>query len=230
MSMLNDKKFCFIVCTNSVMYYEECVRYIARLQVPEGYEVDLLEIREAKSLASAYNEGMQSTDAKYKIYLHQDVFILYPYFLQSILDIFAINERIGMIGMVGNEKMSADGVMWHERGSGNLYGLEERKQQEIPESPYQAYQYSVTDGMWKVEAVDGLMMITSVDVPWREDLFDGWDFYDVSQSFEMRKRGYEIVVPVQKQPWVLHDDGVLNLRNYDKYRHVFLREYAEMLK
>lgn len=229
MSMLNDKKFCFIICTNSPMYYEECARYIARLQVPEGYEVDLLEIQEAKSLASAYNEGMQSTDAKFKIYLHQDVFILYPHFLQSILDIFAVNEKIGMIGMVGDEKMSADGVMWHEKGTGNLYGLEEKKQ-EPATSPYHTYRYSVADGMWGVESIDGLMMITSVDVPWREDLFDGWDFYDVSQSFEMRRMGYKIVVPVQKQPWVLHDDGVLNLRNYDKYRQVFLREYAEMLK
>lgn len=227
--ILNDKKYCFIICTNSPMYYEECVKYIERLQIPEGYEVELLEIQQAKSLAGAYNEAMQSTDAKYKIYLHQDVFILYPHFLQSVLDIFSIDDTIGMIGMVGNEKMSVDGVMWHEKGIGNLYGLEEGTK-ECEESPYFTYRYHITDGLWKAETVDGLMMITAVDIPWREELFDGWDFYDVSQSFEMRKRGYKIVVPVQKMPWVMHDDGILNLRNYDKYRQAFLREYAEMMK
>ena len=227
--MLNDKKFCFIICTNSSLYYEECVRYIERLQIPEGYEVELLEIQQAKSLASAYNEAMLSTDAKYKIYLHQDVFILYPFFLQSVLDIFSVDDTIGMIGMVGNEKMSIDGVMWHEKGTGNLYGLEDGTK-ESTKSPYLTYRYSIADGLWNVEAIDGLLMITAVDITWREDLFDGWDFYDVSQSFEMRKRGYKIVVPVQKKPWVLHDDGILNLRNYDKYRQVFLKEYSGMMK
>ena len=35
------------------------------------------------------------------------------------------------------------------------------------------------DGGWEVEGVDGLLMATQYDIPWREDLFDGWDFYDL---------------------------------------------------
>ena len=72
----------------------------------------------------------------------------------------------------------------------------------------------VPNGMYKVEAatievqaIDGMLMVTKDDVPWREDLFDGWDFYDSSQSFEFTRRGYKIVVPEQKKPWCAHEES-----------------------
>ena len=47
----------------------------------------------------------------------------------------------------------------------------------------------------EVEAVDGLFIATQYDVKWREDIFDGWDFYDISQSEEFHRAGYKVVVP-----------------------------------
>lgn len=219
---MNEKKFCFIICTNSEHFFGECMEYIQRLHVPEGYQVEVLEISGAKCITAGYNEGMSGTDAKYKIYMHQDVFIVYRDFLQAVLDIFAEDDTIGMIGMVGTEKMASDGVMWHGYRKGNLL-----RSSESTYYDFSKYQYHIRDGYVPVEAIDGLMMITSKDVPWREDLFDGWDFYDVSQSFEMKRRGYRVVVPNQAIGWCLHDDGILNLSNYDKYRLKCLKEYAE---
>ena len=77
----------------------------------------------------------------------------------------------------------------------------------------------------EVEAIDGLLMATQYDVPWREDLFDKWDFYDISQSAEFLKAGYKVVVPNQTHPWCIHDDGFFNLKNYYNARKVFLEEY-----
>ena len=222
---MNDKKFCFIICTNSQLFYEECVRYLEYLIIPEGYEVDIIGVTEAQSLTQGYNEGMQASDAKYKIYMHQDVFILYPNFLQSVLDIFSSDEKIGMIGMVGAEKMPVDGVIWHAWRRGDLY--ESKIEERFFKLTYNSYRYSISDGLWEVEAVDGLILITSKDVRWREDIFDGWDYYDISQSFEMIRAGYKVVVPEQHLPWCLHDDGVINLRNHDKYRRICLKEYRE---
>ena len=65
---------------------EECVFYIDELIVPEGYEVDILTIAEATSICGAYNLAMQKSEAKYKIYLHQDVFLLKKNLLQEMLD------------------------------------------------------------------------------------------------------------------------------------------------
>lgn len=218
---MDEKKFCFIICSNNEDYLEECFFYINQLEVPEGYTIDAISIFEAESMTAGYNEAMNASDAKYKIYLHQDVFIVYRGFLQTILDIFQSDCTIGMIGMVGAPKMPAGGVMWLGHREGMLYGANEVK------GDYRTYRYRLENGLHEVEAIDGLMMITSADVPWCEDRFDGWDFYDVSQSFEFRRKGYKVVVPEQLCPWCKHDDGALNLRNYDKYRKICMEEYPE---
>lgn len=219
---MDDKKFQFIICSNNDLFLEECLNYISLLEVPDGYSVDALSIAEAKSMASGYNEGMAASDAKYKIYLHQDVFIIYRKFLYALLDIFHSDDTIGMIGMVGSPKLPECGIMWYGAREGQLYGVN------VPEKSYTQYEYCLSDGLHEVQAVDGLLIATSRDIPWREDLFDGWDFYDVSQSFEFRRRGLKVVVPEQFNPWCKHDDGFLNYANYNKYRKIFLREYDSM--
>lgn len=212
----DENKICFIMCVNDDLFFQECVKYIHQLEVPAGMEVELLEIREAASMTSGYNEGMYSSNAKYKVYMHQDVFIINKYFIYDIVDMFRREPMIGMIGLVGSRELPVNAVMW----SG------ERVQQGAAYVPWQEYRYHAEDGFWDVACVDGLLMATQYDVPWREDLFDGWDFYDISQSYEMKKRGYHVVVPVQNSEWYIHDDKVVvQLWNYNKYRKIFMKEY-----
>lgn len=213
---MNSKKFCFIVCVNQESYLKECLYYINHLSVPEGYEVDILTITDAESMTAGYNAGMQQSNAKYKIYLHQDVFIVYKNFLANLLEVF-LDNSIGLVGMVGSPKLPEHAVMWYGDRVGRIY----------TSNVVQAGA-SVMGGneLCEVEAVDGLLMATQYDIPWREDLFRGWDFYDISQSFEFRKKGYRVVVPKMAQPWVLHDDGYLNLSHYFTERRKFLAEYG----
>jgi len=219
--MQNDKKICFIACVNNEVFWQECLTYINRLVVPEGFEIDAIAVWEAKSIAAGYNEGMQATDAKYKIYLHQDVFITDIYFLQELLDIFAINEKIGMVGLVGVNKMPDDGIMWHGDRVFSIYC-----QYNLNIEGCSKFTKATGDNIAVVEAIDGLLMATQYDIPWREDIFDGWDFYDASQSAEFKKKGYEIVVPQFDKPICVHDDGyILNLSRYDEYRAKYLKEY-----
>lgn len=219
---MNDKKICFIMCVNDELYEEECIRYIKRLHVPEEYEVQQLSVLGAKSMADGYNEAMQQTDAKYKVFLHQDVFIVYKNFIRDLLWIFDQDKEIGMIGMVGSPVMPAEGVMWADDRIGSLFtsNIKQAGPALIGQvkMPYE-----------QVEAIDGLLMATQADLPWREDIFDGWDFYDVSRSMEFRKKGYKVVVPHMEIPWCLHDDGYVNLERYFKWRDVFLKEYGDML-
>ena len=39
--IVNDKEVCFIICSNNTLYMEECLYYIAHLNVPEGYRTDV---------------------------------------------------------------------------------------------------------------------------------------------------------------------------------------------
>lgn len=218
---MNEKKICFIMCVNDEQYEEECIRYIHRLNVPEGYEIEQFSVWGAASMAAGYNEGMKQSDAKYKVYLHQDVFVVYKNFIIDLLRVFE-NDEIGMVGMVGSPVMPKEGVMWAGVRIGELFTSNVKEAGaaligEVPK-PY-----------GEVEAVDGLLIATQRDIPWREDLFKGWDFYDISQSMEFRKRGYKVVVPYMEYPWCLHDDGFVNLDTYFKWREVFLEEYGEML-
>lgn len=221
---MNEKKFSFIMCCNNDYYLQEAKKYMDELVIPEGYEVDFVEVRGAKSMTSGCNEGMGRTDAKYKIYMHQDVFITNKNFLIDLLEVFNADSAIGLVGMVGTPYMVKDGTMWHGIRFGGFYKLLER----LEKGTVHRFFPFVT-GYMEVEAVDGLLMATQYDLPWRDDLFKKWDFYDVSQSYEFLRAGYKVVVPGQAPEWYIHDCGVINLVNYDGEKDKFLEEYAEYM-
>jgi len=85
---MNDKKVCFIICSNNELYLKECLFWINRLQIPEGYVTEQIVITDAKSMTEGYNRAMLRSDAKYKVYLHQDTFIVNPDFVPDMLAVF----------------------------------------------------------------------------------------------------------------------------------------------
>lgn len=221
---MNMRKIAFIICSNDDLYLNEAIVYLKRLIVPEEYEVELLVIKEAKSMLEGMQEGRESTDAKYKVYMHHDVFIINRNFISDLLSVFESDENIGLVGMVGYKKMGSDGVMWFEKYEGAIYVSG------IGMPDYTAYSYDISHGLIDVVSVDGLLMATAYDIPLRTDLFEGWDFYDVSTSLEYKRAGYRVVVPMQKCPWVLHDDGkYLSLWDYDRNRHIAMKEYSDFI-
>lgn len=102
---MKEKNIAFITCVNDMAEYEEALRYIEQLNVPEGYSIDTIAVQEADSMAAGYQAGMQACDSKYKIYMHQDVFIRNQDFLKYIIKIFQEDKKIGLIGMVGRKKL-----------------------------------------------------------------------------------------------------------------------------
>lgn len=221
MKRYNEKKVCFIICSNKECFLEECILYINQLTVPEGYSVEILAVQDAKSMTSAYNEAMNQSDARYKVYLHHDTFIIEPDFISKILNVFAKDKKIGLIGLVGTEDLAKDGIMWDGERCGDFYRLDSQMEQA-------ANMKRIEEGILEVEAVDGFLMVTNRDIPWREDVFTKFHFYDVSQSFEFRRAGYKVVVPAQNPAWTIHDCGPWSRKGYDEERKKLLREYEEV--
>lgn len=215
----SEKEICFVICTNNQIYAQECIYYINHLNLVDGFIIDVLTVEGAKSLAAAYNEAMQCSRAKYKVYLHHDTFIINPNFIMECLNIFKNDPRIGLIGNVGCKTMPATGVMWDADRYGMLY------EQHIYETSLLANAIEPELEYMEVDAIDGFIMVTQYDIPWREDLFDKWDFYDCSQSMEFRRKGYKVVIPNMKHPWCVHDCGFINLQNFDEEREKFVIEY-----
>ena len=214
---MDNKKICFILCTNDSQYEAEAAYFINRLTIPEGYSIELLSVWDATGMASGYNEGMSSSDARYKVYLHQDTMIIEKDFISKILQIFS-DQTIGMIGMVGSVSLPSDYIMWHGNRIGhlcccNVTHMDDWILGDVKE-PYQ-----------EVQAIDGFLMATQYDIPWRDDVFDKWDFYDISQSYEFRNAGYKVVVPNMATPWCIHDAGFMNLDNYYEERDKLVKTY-----
>lgn len=224
---MNPHKFTFIICANDTLLLDECIHYINHLVVPDGYETDLLTVTDASCMTKGYNEAMQASNAKYKIYMHQDVFCLNRYLLSDLLSIFTSDPQIGMIGMVGYERVAPNGVMWHAQRCGDLY----KRKPNIPYPELSDYRYNVAeDGYTLAAQIDGFFMATCQDLPWETDRLDGWDFYDAFQSIRFLLEGYKIAVPFQKHPWCLHDDNKFpNLFQYNHYRQIWLQTYGQFL-
>ncbi|MBQ7453460.1 MAG: glycosyl transferase family 2, partial [Selenomonadaceae bacterium] len=76
MSRLDDKKIAFITCVNSDWWYSECRLYLEHLTIPEGMTAEFIDVRDAQSMTAGYNRAMKNAEAKYKIYLPQDTFVV----------------------------------------------------------------------------------------------------------------------------------------------------------
>lgn len=217
---MNEKQIAFIICVNNATAYEECLFYLDRLRVPDGYDKDIVAIQEAPSMTCGYNAGMQSTEAKYKVYLHQDVLILNQNFILDVLNVFQTDNQIGMLGMIGSRNLGPDAIAVAAWDTGKvLHNLNPQ---------FLAYEEPQEGDYTEVTALDGLLLVTQYDVWWREDIFDGWDFYDISQCMEFRRAGYKVVVPYQESPWCYHDNSYSKMLHYDRYRKRFIQEYAAM--
>lgn len=220
--MANHKKICFITLVNDEKTYEKALFHIKQLNIPKGYTVEILSIKNVKNMTKGYNQGMSRSDAKYKVYLHQDVLIINKDFIKDFLTIFKKYPTIGLMGVAGSKTIPANGIWWESpHRYGQVYDSHTGKMMLLRFN-------NVEDEYEKVKAIDGLMMITQYDIPWREDIFDGWHFYDTSQSIEFERAGFEVVVPKQNTPWCIHDCGIVNVENgYEKYRSIFLEEYMK---
>ena len=49
---MKEKNIAFITCVNDMAEYEEALRYIEQLNVPEGYSIDTIALQEADSMAA----------------------------------------------------------------------------------------------------------------------------------------------------------------------------------
>lgn len=220
---MNDYKFCFIICANRERYLEECLWYIEKLNIPDGYETETIVIWDAVSMASGYNKAMAQSDAKYKIYLHEDVMVVNRELLSELLEAFR-EPSVGMAGILGKKEIDPLGAYTERWDAGGAEVCTVTDTSEFKGS-------SNYENKWiDVSGIDGMFLATQYDLPW-EECFDGWFFYDLSQAMNMKQAGYRIVVPrigEDEKCWVFHDAGQYDYMEWDKYRKKFCEKYAAL--
>ena len=222
--------FCFIACVNDEELYKESLLYIKQLEIPPGFSIECRAVRNARSMTGGYNTAMRVSDAKYKIFMHQDVFILNKWFLFDLKDIFLSDATIGMVGVVGSADITAHGVWWE---SENTLGCAYDALAGVTE----LQDYRRNAGRYgEAKIVDGLLIATQYDLTWRDDMFDGWHLYDASQCCEFLRKNYKVFVADQytndgtPEPWCLHYiEKTASTAYYENYRNAFLTEYKELI-
>lgn len=220
----NNLQIAFIICCDNELYYSESLRYISELEIPEGFDIDVLCVADANSVAVAYNEAMNASAAKYKVYLQQGVLILNRHFLYDVIRIFQNNSNIGMLGICGTEKLNeAVGKQgkW-EVGKAAVYNGRELLEN--------CYNQENDEEYVPVHTVDNSLIVTQYDIPWREDLSEMNSFYNVSQSLEMLRRGLSVVVPYQEKPWCYCDMRIHNMHPTNESINLLISEYRDFFE
>lgn len=221
----NPDKICFITCVNDEDWYSECLLYLQHLEMPEGMQAEYLPIRGAKSMCAGYNEGLRRSDAKYKVYLHQDTLVVNKQLVRDLKALFA-DESIGAVGVIGCRNLPRSGIWWDGmRTYGRVLHACE------PESVVDSVGMQPEGAYIEVEAVDGLFIAMQYDIPWREELFTGWHLYDTSICKEVQRSGKRVVVPNQTEEfWCIHCPKEKPLASdYRGYQKTFLKEYGAEL-
>ena len=221
----NPDKICFITCVNDEDWYSECLLYLQHLEMPEGMQAEYLPIRGAKSMCAGYNEGLRRSDAKYKVYLHQDTLVVNKQLVRDLKALFA-DENIGAVGVIGCRNLPRSGIWWDGmRTYGRVLHACE------PESVVDSVGMQPEGAHMEVEAVDGLFIAMQYDIPWREELFTGWHLYDTSICKEVQRSDKRVVVPNQTEEfWCIHCPKEKPLASdYRGYQKTFLKEYGAEL-
>ena len=210
----------FIICTNNELWFSECERYIRKLCIPVGIHIHVIPVWNARNMCNGYNIGMRQSKAKYKVYLHHDTFIINPDFIADILRIFKSDEKIGLLGLVGADEIKRQKIAWGDWEYGKTLGCNGLSEKCI--------NFGSIEGLYQqTDCVDGMLIATQYDIPWREDIFTKWDLYDRSICIEFRRQGYMVVVPKQEKPWCIHDCGPSGLLNWKQEMILFVNTYTE---
>ncbi|CAH0118490.1 glycosyltransferase family protein [Paenibacillus sp. CECT 9249] len=214
----------FISCVSDEKLFSRSVSYINGLHLPQGFSLEIVPVYRPRSMAAGYNAGMRASRSKYKVYLHQDTFLINPYFIYECLEVFGQEPAIGMIGVMGSRNQPSSGTWWEGEP---LY----TKWVSFVDNVVSTQTINeIRSGYEPVRSIDGALMVTQYDLEWDERV-EGFHFYDAAHSIRFTAQGYLIAVPAQKQPWMMHYR--LHDTNWEEYyaaRDKFTRLYEWALR
>ena len=205
--------------------YRRVARPWIRHQV-KHYGGELIEVRGAKSIFEAQEQGRQQAKNRYIFYCHDDVKLVTPInLLTHVAKAFDDNKTVALIGPAGKiEKLVVPWWVnrglyvghWCRRGRNHqLVYQQANNRGGVPFSNVIGDPFShwcKTRPRWdrfaKAGLVDGFYLIEDskrFSTPWDTETYrDQWHCYDVDRCFQVHEAGLEIIVP----PWLfLHDNA-----------------------
>ena len=191
---MNEKGIAILVWKRNEEHYANCIEGLRNLQYPAGCEVQVYTLTEQDVFTKQCNSVLAETDAKYKIYLSDEILITAPTFVQDMLNIFA-DRTIGMIGFFGSAEMPLSANIMdapHKYGSVLMPvsgALEEMR-----------FGEGTAEAVADVRAILPSLFVTQYDVPWDAN-YTGQYYAVQAQCRNFTRRGYRVVVPIVETPF-----------------------------
>lgn len=197
------------------------------LVMPHGFRCHVTRAHIDGQLAPGCNQALAHSQAKYKVFLTDNVARIdnRTLFL-DLMQIFALEPQAGIVGLFGSTMPpGGDLLSAHRRVFGRYDRLLDAKKN-LVESVLARNPLRLQE----VSCLEPDVLATSLDLPWDEAVGNG--FLAAAQAARLRERGLKAVVAEQKQPWVLyHQGGCAYQREqdaaYERERQVFASRYPD---
>jgi hypothetical protein len=202
---MKKNKICFIIYGDNDFLCQEALHYVLNLHMPKNMELDYMIISRPDSISEAFNAGMAESDAAYKVYVNENVFITDSDFIVSLMNAFENNPDVGMIGALGyHEDVSGDHV--DKRRIGCVTAEEKETGTKL-----RFFDCEREYGLRETSELDYHIVATALDVQWKDDT-------DVSKVMAdktsvLNSRGYKSVVMLTGGSWCLYDNNIIQKSN-----------------
>ena len=191
---MNGKKIAVLVRKSHPAKYAQCMAALQKMKWPQDHAAEVFTLSAGEPYARQVNAVLKETDARVKIYIDDDLRLVFPQAVEEILTIFQ-DGSIGMVGFLGSRSLPVSGnLMESPYVCGAVYVPSEKGLQE-------ARFGSGAVGEWQdVRFLAPSFFATQGDFSWDEDYKN--QYYAVlaySRRFEQQEK--RLVVPTVEKPW-----------------------------
>ncbi len=192
-----EKKIAVLLHKSREGRYEICMESLRNMNWPDGYEAELFVITQDRPYAVQVNEIMTAADAKYKIYINDDLCLVHPQMIEEMLNLFQ-DDSIGMIGILGSTSLPVSGsVMDSPYKSGAVYIPSEKDLSEL--------RFHETSEAADVRFLLPSLFATQRDVPW-DEAYEKQYYAVLAYCRGMEESGVRIVVPHPQEIWCTYQE------------------------
>jgi len=186
-----------------------------------GWSIELIAIRDARSLAEAYNRGVRSSKGDVIILSHDDIDIAASDFACRLVRHL---RQFDVVGVIGSTKMS--GPAWGWSGHPHLRGWITHV---VPEGD--AWHAEIVDprpSAGEIQVLDGVLLAARrkvfMEVDFDEKTFEGFHLYDIDWSYRAFRAGYRLAAAGDLQ--VVHASRGRFGAEWLKYANRFCAKFA----
>jgi hypothetical protein len=200
----------------------KCRRTIALYQrLFADVEHEIVAIRDARSLAEAYNRAAARSRRDVVVLSHDDIDILATDFAARLAECF---DEMDVVGVIGGREVT--GPRWSSAGHPHLAGW--IAHHEAPQAPYAVDLVGPQRRMVGIKVLDGVFLAARrrvlEHVSFDEQIFDGFHLYDIDWTYRASAAGF--VLGVAGDLLIVHESRGRFRQEWQRYADRFCEKHG----